>query len=223
MRSLIFIALFYSSTAFGQIEAQLHSGVILMTQPTNILDFWNGPNVNLGAEYKLKGRYKNFTMLGCYTESFKPFTQYQWESLHGGFIQNEIRRYYLRIDTTAHYVSPNYWGLEFVYGYQSYYRQDTIPINSEDVFYRYHNTRQFAGISINYGFQAIYNSGLVLGINVGLGIRYNEVINELTEDQASHRNFGDWNNPTGWIQQKGGHIIPKFNMLGFKIGYRFKK
>jgi hypothetical protein len=67
-----------------------------------------------------------------------------------------------------------------------------------------------------------YPSGFVLEIFAGIGVRYNSIDCTLTDEEASHRDLGDWTVPTNNILRKGDHLIPRFN-LGIKIGFALEK
>ncbi len=196
--------------------------VTVSTQPLNIVDFWNGPNVNLGVEFPFNSKWKNYIQAGRYINAIPSINENQWESLTGGFISNEVRMYFLP-DSNKRFVAQSYWGFEAQYGDQYYTRGDTLHLETGSEFRKYDNQRTYAGINVNFGMTWKYHSGLFMGIRFGVGGRYNRVINNLTQEEADSRNFGDWNSPTGWIQKKGSRIIPKFNLAGFRIGYSFKR
>lgn len=218
MKSLQIISLLISLQGACQLNDSLKTPLTFSTKPVEILNFWNGPNINLGIEFRIKGRSINYFDVGYYFEGLKFTGNNNWNELNGGYVLDEFRQYF-KTHSSNSATSNIYWGIEIIYGWQSYYRSDTISLTTGNELVKYQNKRQFIGLCGNYGYNYTFHSGIMIGLRLGLGIRYNQIKNELTKEQASSRNLGDWNNPTGWIQQKGTHFIPKINFVGLTFGY----
>lgn len=189
-----------------------------MTTPFGILDIYNGPNVNIGCEFGIKNKLSNYISIGYYLPGFSNLFSDSWRNLRGGYFLNEIR-YNFKSKQNANVRIDSYWGIECIYGNQSYQRTDTILTFQGKNLKVYDNKRQFIGLSGNIGVKWMFTKRLVLSLNFGLGLRYNQVKNDLTKEESESRDLGDWIVPTNWIQQKGNNLIPNFN-LGFKFGFR---
>ena len=189
-----------------------------MTTPFGIIDIYNGPNVNVGCEFGLKGKVYNYSSIGYYFSGFGNFSSDSWGNLRGGYFLNEIR-YYFKSEQNVNAQTDYYWGIEAIYGNQSYVRSDTVLTSQSKNLKIYANKRQFIGLAGNIGVRWTVAKKIMLSLNLGIGLRYNDVKNKLTLEESESRELGDWTVPTNWIQRKGNNLIPKFN-LGFKVGFR---
>ena len=184
-----------------------------------MIDYVNAPNLNLGCEFGIKGYARNYINVGYYRTVFDfPITNWK-EELKGGFILNEVRFYESQHCASDNMRTDNYWGIEAMYGNQSYVRGDSVTSSGITSFKVYSNQRQYIGLTANIGAIWEFFNVLVVSVNAGLGFRYNQVLNNLTQEEADSRELGDWTVPDTWIQQKGNRLIPKFN-FGLKIGFR---
>lgn len=192
----------------------------LTITPLSILDVYNGPNIRLGGEFHLNAKTSSFTAMGVYVAGIPSMTNNDWQGIKGFYVVEEIRRYW---DDSPDFTQRNeftYWGIEASYGTQAYTRNDSVDNGNGYRTVNYYNQRTFAGVAANIGAIFTYKSPFYWGFNFGFGLRYNKVINNLTMEEALSRELGDYTVPTTWIQKKGTHIIPKFN-IGLKIGYCF--
>lgn len=189
------------------------------TAPLSTVDVYNGPNINLSAEWLVKYHWSTLTTISGYLETYPFLTGLQWQHLHGFGLTNETRLFFN--ETHNHEEFTAFFGsLEVSYGNQEYDRSDSLYLPQGTSYKTYSNHRQFIGITLNAGFNRQFASRLNLTFYFGLGMRYNYLVNTLTQQESDSRSLGDWTVPHNWIQQKGTHWIPKIN-FGFKIGYAF--
>lgn len=206
------------SRAFGQDDNSTKNSFILLTAPIGIIDAVNGPNANIGCEFGLKGDTRNFFGVGYYLPGLPFLNTLTWDELNGFYVVNEFR-YYDQYQQTEKWIFEGYWGIQCMYGNQSYMRTDSVTVSEVTTQKFYHNQRQFIGITANIGARYEFARNFILNVNAGCGLRYNQVLNELTQEEAESRELGDWTVPQTWHQQKGNHIIPKFNFT-LKMGFR---
>lgn len=219
MKQRIHLVFFFlASSLFGQEGNATNSSVILVTAPVGIIDAVNGPNVNLGCEFGIRGDIRNFFDVGYYVPGL-PFLKFlTWDDLNGFYVANEFR-YYDQYQRTEKWIFEGYWGIQCMYGNQSYIRTDSVTVSEVTTKKIYHNQRQFIGLTANIGARYEFAGNFIINLNAGFGFRYNQVLNELTQEEAESRELGDWTVPQSWHQKKGNHIIPKFNFT-LKLGFR---
>ena len=187
----------------------------VLTAPLSVLDFYNGPTINLGAEIKLKNNISSYSSFHLHLSDLGISDNMN----HTGFQFDQAFRYYLNKDNK---INGSYLSVILSYSKQSYSRNDSISLSELPIDnYRktYDLEKVFYGLNINYGKDVIKKKRLVLNIYAGLGLRFNSVECNISELEANNRYLGDWNNPKNWIHKCGTHVIPNFN-LGFRIGYR---
>jgi hypothetical protein len=218
LKLAIFLLLF-SNLAFGQKDNVIDCKLSIKTSPLNLIDPWEGSLVTLGAELKLLNNIASYTELGMYFSNFNVSSSLKNNK---GFMLKEAIKFYLNGEKQT---INDYISLEFCYSQQSYNRTDSIDLSANKLGPRfaknYTVSRNFPGIAFQYGTLLVKRKRLIVDIYTGLGIRYNHVTCDLTDNEAKNRELGDWNNPNNWIQKCGKNIIPKFT-CGVKIGYRIK-
>lgn len=125
---LIYISLFVLPFCYGQEK----SSISISTQPLGIFDFFNGPNVNLGGEIYLNTKSSNSFSAGYYLSGFQFISKTQWEDLKGFYIKDEYRKYFQTTENSK-ITSESFWGIEVIYGNQSYIRSDSIVSQSDKI------------------------------------------------------------------------------------------
>ncbi|NQY10646.1 MAG: hypothetical protein HRT71_14195 [Flavobacteriales bacterium] len=193
----------------------------ITTSPLSILNTGKGPNINLGIDYHIKPKWVVYGEYGLHQPFMQFYYKKAWEDIEGFYIKQETRyRYTMERQKRAFVYS--YVGLELMHGRQSYSRTDSIidiP-NTDNYELAYYNERIYTSIIANNWLQYVFDSNLEMALKFGMGIRFNNIKNEISIEESESRDLGDWTVPANYIQQKGRSIYPKFN-FGMRLGYRF--
>jgi len=185
----------------------------IKTTPLHYFDPYNGTNWNIGMEYKLNSK------ISMNTEFGKIFVWSLNKYHHGFFVRQEIKKY-LNLNSKS---ENFYFSGELFYTHQSFTRTDEIYFSLDTTYNKtYFSVRNCFGFSGLFGFVRQYKSRLIFEFMTGFGLRYNMVSNDLSEEESSHRELGDWTVPTNYLIKKGNHIIPRFH-AGIKVGWRICK
>lgn len=209
MSRLLLLLVFLTSV----LKAQDSTHIYIKTQPLLLIDPYNGSLATLGAEFTIKN-WGFYTEGGLYTPLNTAFNK----NPKGFMIKEEVKWYLFREKTRTRFISA-----EFCYSQMTCTRTDEIIYSAPDTSYNktYQLSRKFPGFVLQYGFMRTWKTGFLLEFSLGLGLRYNQVTCTLNEEEAEHRNLGDWNAPSNYIYRCGNHLIHKFN-FSLKLGWRIR-
>lgn len=221
-RLLSILMVFASLSAFSQSTTYRHA-LAIKTNPLELINFYNGSNVNVGMEIQPTQHWGLYTE---YAHLISPFPK--WLGLydhHGYVVKAEPKFYFIDKDERKEQPAMNgFISLEVCYSRQAYKRHDTTTYDYNQVTYSYDTLyqlhRRFFGLVAQGGGQFFITPRFFIEVTAGLGVRFNYVRCDLTALEAEGRWLGDWNSPNNWIHKDGNHIIPKFNLCiraGFQL------
>lgn len=217
MKKTIFVLLFalFFLKSIGQSESQMDNKVCLEIAPISLLDSYNGSSLRLGSEIKLKNNFSIYSELGTFLPH-SIFNSFWFRQNKGVLIREEFKCYLNKKSVT----SGLYNSIELFYKYQSYSTTDTINIQPNyKKDYKVHKNVYCA--TLKFGELLMYESGFVVDLSVGIGIRFKFANSTLAqEENANILGIGD--NSTNIIVNKAGHFISPNFLIGIKLGYRIK-
>jgi len=197
---------------FGQSNIVPHK-LLLTVSPSHLVEFYHGTSLNLGVEFPLNEKFNFYGEVGQYLPNSIIVNNYYQK---GNLFLGEVKYYFKPEKTT----SKHYLSLQYLHGNQSYTRADPIgPMDNETSFSVYEVDKEFHDLSVRYGILFVNEKRLVVNPYIGVGLRYQEVINGLTEEQYGALNFySDWS-PHRWIHRAGNSLYAKIH-LGIRIGIK---
>lgn len=208
----VVIIFLFTIQCFAQ-DTESGKNFYIKTAPFGVIDFYNGPQLNVSFENPFFSRSGLNSEIGFHF----PFLDFisDWENIKGFVWKEEFRTYFSNDEKNS-----AYWAIESSVGYQKYGRTDLVDIYPlvPDSILTYTAERKYAGITFNIGQKTSFKSGLMIEYFFGLGLRLNQVKTSLSEFDNERRYFGDWTVPNNWIQRDGLNVIPKFN-FGIRIGF----
>ena len=214
MRPLFITLTLLTNIACAQWEVSPEKKLCIKISPFHLIDPWDGTACKIGAEFKIHEKISEYLEYGRY---FPQLTI--WGSLENnkGFTAKAETRMYWNPKEKN---SRSYVSIELLYIDQSYARSDSIEIKPIPRYNKkYSLSKKVIGLYANIGQTGIYKRRLIIEGFIGLGVRFKNVTCTLTQEEADHRNFGDWNNPDSWVNKCGKFITPDFN-FGILIGYK---
>ena len=177
----------------------------------------------LAAEYFFKDQNSFQVEIAWQNQAFNAIGNF--ENLNGFSIQPS---YNLHFHDGIYYKRTTYTMLSFGldYGQQSYIRTDSFELEQPPIpatkNYTYSNKRYYIGGYAHAGIKTLFRRGLLIEFYLGIGFKINTIKNELSQDLADSRYFGDWTVPTNYTQNKGTSFIPILKW-GLRIGLGFKR
>lgn len=178
--------------------------------PLGMLYVSKGPKVDLGFEFEVWPSWCIYLELGVHQPEMNWYVRDAWQNITGFYVKQET-------------IYTDIIGIELMYGRQSYIRTDDVidlPNFGDKYQITYSNKRQYGSIVVNKKFEKVFNSNFAFAVNIGLGMRVNEVFNLISEEESKHRDLGDWTVPANYIQKKGLSFSLKAN-FDIRVGYRF--
>lgn len=206
----IFISL--SGSVFAQ-QKNNDAMIILNVAPMAMLDFFDGPSLRIGAEFKIKNTVFFALESGqylCYLKSTKI-------NPSGYLIRPSIKKYFNGKDSSGKFI-----GIEYQYKNQHYDLKDSIGIFDMNYEKRYSMQRVIHAVVIKFGAMIPLTERFMIEWFCGIGIRHIRSYSSLTAEENNAILF-DSECPIqkDFIRQSGTHLFPDFR-AGIKIGFKIK-
>lgn len=213
---LLFILPIYG---FTQDTIQLKR-IGITTSPLSLGKAMKGPNFNLGVDYHLKPNLVIYLEAGIHRPFMGEIFPNLWIGIKGYYVKQESRLLTHQVQQKRALLN-HYLGAELMFGKQRYTREDSIVDFGDTSNYalKYFNERTYGSLVVNQWLQWVFRSNIEISINLGVGLRINDVENDISEIESRHRDLGDWTVPAHYIQKKDLSYSLKLN-FGFRIGYR---
>jgi len=212
MRFIAVICFLISVSCFGQKAANYDNRVCVKISPLSCVTPYVGPCAKLSVEYKVKNRIAFQHEGGVFFYSSKGYET-----------KFEVKRY---IDQRT-FVHGRYISVEFFYKYQSYttplfvdtadpYEQNYIVLQPFDV------TKNCQSLSFKFGQLNVFKWGFITDVFCGIGIRFQQVRNSLSETTNSQLPPTSDYGPNLILDKARNSVYPNI-VLGVKIGFRVKQ
>lgn len=209
---LILIFYAYSMHCIGQSNNEPHK-LLLTISPGHLVEFYHGTSVNVGGEFSLNEHFGFYGEVGKYLPNSLIANNYYQK---GSTLLGELKYYFNPEKIT----SKHYLSLQYMRGNQSYTRADPIgPVNDLTTFSVYDVDKEFHDFSMRYGILFVNSKRLVLNPYIGIGLRYQQVETDITNEQMAILNFYSGRSPHQWIHRNGTSFYAKAH-LGIRIGIK---
>ncbi len=203
-RLILILSFISSSLVFSQKDSlDVNNKLSFSISPHHLLELYHGTSINGGCEYQINKRFSLDTEFGYYFSSAVS----DYIALKGFTLTQGIKYYF---------DNPTYFEFQTIYGYQDYWRNDSILNDSK---MSYQNQKKFLDFSFRYGKRFMFRNRFIFNPYIGVGIRIHNLSSTLLTWQMNNRVLGDWNNPKTWIHEAGTKTYLKVH-LGFKFGIR---
>ncbi len=212
MRIIAVVCYLIAGSCFSQKATDFDNRMCFKISPLSFIPAYVGPCAKLSVEYKVKDAIAFQHEVGVFFYSSKGYET-----------KFEVKRYINKND----FVHGTYFSVEFFYKYQSYttplfvdtadpYEQNYIVLQPFEV------NKNVESLSIKYGQLSVFKFGLITDVFCGIGIRFQQVRNSLSEtDNEQLPPTSDYG-PNLILDKARNTIYPNF-VLGVKIGFRIKK
>lgn len=199
MKSIFLIAIL-GFVLPANVEAQSLGGNRLLVKfsPLSLHVPYVGRSLRLGCEYKIKEHISLENEFGFFFDNSK-----------GYLGKMELKFYSDALD------QRNYFSGELYFKNQYYTTSDSFGLELRE----YNVTKNVECLTFKYGTVAVFKFGFLVDAYIGLGIRFQQNENTLTQYENDHMESTSDYGPNLILNRAGNRVYPNFT-AGIKIGFR---
>ena len=182
MRIFLLVIIFiFPRLTWAQLDMDsINSEFAIFIEPLSILPTYSGSSLRVGTEYKLKKKWSMYNELGYYVNYINE-ANYP-KRVKGYTTKIELKHYRINVNQA----SGRYISLEFFLKNQNYIATDTIHNGLIRYGKEYSVSKNVEALSIKYGKLKVYKFGLVIDSYIGVGVRFKQTENSLTEEENKY-------------------------------------
>jgi len=213
-----FILVIFFNFCFGQDADRIDNKICVKINPLNFIDPYGGYSYRLGAEFKIHDNVAGSIAYGRYFSYGNKKIDLKINAF-GYILLPEIKIYLNKTKlTTGRFLS-----LEFLHKKITYDYEDSIKIGANPVYQKqYTISKNISCLTVKYGDLKVYEKRFLFEWYVGIGVRFSNGYNTLTEQESNGILTGENHGDLISDGQRAINYVSPNLILGLKLGYSFK-
>lgn len=211
----ILFFLLLTSFSFSQNNSLKNEKLSFTISPLSLIDIFDGSSLRLGIEKQISSNFSSHIESGFYLGNLNVYKRNPKGYLYKLGLNYTIKK---NVDEKT----ATYLGVEYQYKDQDYEYVDSFAVKTVRFEKQYKMNRKMNCFSLKIGSKPLLLEKMYVDMFVGLGIRFMNSTNNLTQEEKDGLLNGEENGSTqadSFLNPIGKYGTINF-IFGFKFGYR---